>query len=119
MRFILIEVDDDATADKLVEKFKTTKTVRVAGIFQIPRTRCTCKGFTEMGHRSGQSRRLLRGSKFLWWVHDVCGRCPKGHHNLFNMMPQERRLSDLEGRELPTYVGFISMHDRGWGHKDL
>lgn len=119
MRFILIEVDDDTAADKLVEKFSTIKSARVAGIFQIPRTRCQCKGYVDIGHRAGNSRRLLRGSKFLWWVHDICGRCPKGQHNLYNMLPQERRLADQNGRDLPTYVNYISMHDRGWGYQDL
>lgn len=116
MKLILIEVDDDDTADKLIERMKSGPKWRVVGWFQVPRTRCKCTGYHEGGnHRVPNAKKWVRGQLFKWWVHDKCLRPGWGSHTLFNQMPRTDRVFRPNFPE--TFYNYMEMHDRGF-YKD-
>src|ERR1700744_237564 len=111
MRLIVIEVDDDAAAERLVAKFNATSSARGKGMFQMPRARCRCDGPFSDNSRSSLWKRSVRGQQFGWWVHDKCHKVSKGlHTETRNLIPREDQ-PQARG-DLPTYVDGISWHDK-------
>lgn len=112
MRLIVIEVDDDEAAERLVAKFNATTSARVKGMFQMPRARCRCDGPFSENSKSSMWKRSVRGTQFGWWVHDKCHKVSKGIHseskNLIGRDKQPQAIGDY-----PTYVDSVTWHDRG------
>lgn len=118
MRLIVIEMDDDEVAERLVEKINATKSARVKGMFQMPRARCRCDNLVErFGRLVPAEKRSLRGRQFGWWVHDKCNKPTKGMHseakNLIAREDQPQAVGDL-----PTYVDYVAWHDKGFYNND-
>ena len=111
---ILIEVDSDEAADKLAAKFATLSTARVAGIFQVPRTRCKCPDDMTGRHRGKLSS---RGVRFKWWVHRGCGKVSGGNLSpIGNLLPASERRATPNA---PTIlVDSINGHDLGFYSDD-
>lgn len=73
-RYLLIEFDNDYQCDLLMDKLTEKATMRVVGMFQKPRSFCSCPPMTD----SEQTGQITRGEKFGWWVHRKCKRA-HGH----------------------------------------
>lgn len=119
MRLIVIEVDNDEAAERLVAKINATKSARVKGIFQMPRARCRCDNLVEkFGRMVPANKRSVRGQLFGWWVHDQCLKVSKGVHsetkNLIARADQPQR----GGGDFTTYIDYIGWHDRGFYNDD-
>lgn len=117
MRLIVVEVDDDEAAERLIAKINSTKSARVKGMFQMPRARCRCNGPFSENSKSTLWKRSLRGQQFGWWVHDKCLRVSKGlHTETKNLIAREDQPQG--DTHMVTYVDGISWHDRGYYHND-
>ncbi len=94
-RFIVLEVDDDEIAMKLVRKFNQGTQWRVAGFFARPHSWCECP----MGGDYGSHKHFARGSKLGWWLHNIpgCKRPRKGTHQLENQLRVEQLRMPWEG----------------------
>lgn len=113
MRLILIEVDDDEAAEKLVARFNERKTARVAGMFQVPKSRCRCPNHDiRFGRQVPAEKRSLRGRMFGWWVHDKCGRPTHGQQLTKNLIKPEGVTHSVQAP--PTYVIGLTLWDRGF-----
>lgn len=109
---ILIEVDDDEAAEKLVAKFSSLRGARIAGMFQVPKARCRCDNFElRFGRRVPAEKRSLRGRLFGWWVHDKCGRPTHGSQLTKNLLKPEQVTHSVQAPE--TYVPQLTLWDRG------
>lgn len=78
-KYVVIECEDDDTADALIERIKGKTSMRIAGVYQRPNTWCRCPF-----QIAGENRPVFRGKKYGWWI---CGWCHKprpGTHNLEN-----------------------------------
>lgn len=116
MKLILLEVDDDEVADKLMQKLSAGSGWRIAGWFQVPRTRCKCTGYHDGGNQRLPNPKVwLRGQKFKWWVHDKCLRPGWGCMTLFNQMPRTDRT--FRSNSPQTFYNYMEMHDKGF-YKD-
>lgn len=93
-RYLLIEFDNDAQCDALVEKLSDKSTMRVRGMFQKPRSFCTCPPMTD----TQQAGQITRGQLFGWWVHRGC---KKAHGR--NQSPRNL-LYDGHPRDNPAYL---------------
>ncbi len=118
MKLIVIEVDDDEAADRLIAKFSAIRSARVKGIFQAPRARCQCDNTeVKFGRTVAIQKRSVRGRLFGWWVHDKCNRVSKGMHsgakNLIARADQPQGVGNL-----PTYIDYICWHDKGFYNDD-
>jgi hypothetical protein len=84
-RYVLVEVDDLATAERLraqIDKASIAgKPMRIAGLFAAPTSWCSCPK-SEGYHKN----EVVRGSKLGWWVHRVCRKARPGTHNLANLI---------------------------------
>lgn len=69
-RYILVAVDDNGRADKLIEKLTPIGGVDVIGLFAKPQRYCTCSRIKEQGYTWGQ--------RLGWWVCTLCGRPSRG-----------------------------------------
>lgn len=117
MKLILLEVDDDEIADKLMKKLSSGTSWRIAGWFQVPRTRCRCVGYHEGGnHRVPNYKRSVIGQRFKWRVHDACGRPSWGLMTLKNLMPKTDRVFGAAAP--PVYYDTVQMNDRGFFKDD-
>jgi len=115
---IVIEVDDDEAAEKLVARINQTRTARVKGMFQMPRARCRCPNLEEkFGRLVPAEKRSLRGLQFGWWVHDKCHKVSKGLHSESKNLIARDDQPQGEGA-LPTYVDYIGWHDKGFYNDD-
>lgn len=113
MRLILIEVDDDEAAEKLVTKFSSLKSARIAGMFQVPKARCKCPNFDiKFGRQVPAEKRSIRGKLFGWWVHDKCHRASYGHQLTKNLIKPEDVTHSVQAP--PTYVTQLTLWDRGY-----
>lgn len=95
-RYVLVEFDDDRTADAFKDKIdKATdagKNYRVAGIYFRPTRWCECP--VSEGYAKNQ---IALGSKYGLWNCVVCRRPRKGTHEPRNLLPlSEQRLSDAD-----------------------
>lgn len=63
-RYVLVEVDENDRADRLIEKLEAVPGLRVVGLFGKPTQFCECEGPWE------QSK---RGKKYGWYVCPACG----------------------------------------------
>ena len=103
-KFVLLEVDDDASVDKVTALFTKTKRVRVAGIFARPVKWCACPHPT--GYHKGQ---VARGGRLGLWVCVVCKRPRMGTHSPFNLLsPAEMRKGD---RDITLRVDSINIFE--------
>jgi len=113
MRLILIEVDDDEAAEKLVTKFSSLKSARIAGMFQVPKARCKCDNFEmRFGRRVPAEKRSLRGRLFGWWVHDKCHRAGYGAQLTKNLIDSKDVEHSVQAP--PTYVQQLTLWDQGY-----
>jgi len=82
-RYVLLEFQDDNTAEKFMDKIALAKgKFRVVGLFVKPRRWCVCTPAS--GYHKNQ---IVRGVKYGWWVCIVCKRPRKGGHQLTNILP--------------------------------
>lgn len=92
-RYLLVEFDNDDQADTLRAQIdsaaKKGKPYRVLGMFQKPRRFCACPPDKDRQNW----KRLVRGSKYGWWVCGTCKRARLGIHQLNNLLSHEERLS--------------------------
>jgi hypothetical protein len=118
MRLIVVEVDNDETAEKLVAKLNATGFARVKGMFQVPKARCKCANLEErFGKLVPAQKKSIRGQLFGWWVHDVCHKVAKGLHSESKNLIKREDQPQGEGL-LPTYVDYIAWHDKGFYNDD-
>ncbi len=118
MRLIVIEVDDDEAAERLVKKFEAIESARVKGIFQMPRARCRCDNLVErFGRLVPANKRSVRGQLFGWWVHDKCNKVSKGLHSEARNLIARADQPQAEG-DLPTYIDHVGWHDKGFYNDD-
>lgn len=106
-KFIVLEVDDEASVSKLQAMFAKTRSVRLAGIFARPVKWCACPH--PEGYHKGQ---LALGAKYNLWVCVVCRRPRMGTHSPHNLLPVDElrlidqpmtmRVSNLTIFEVPT-----------------
>lgn len=103
-QFILVEFDDDDKAETFRAKLKDKVGIRLAGVYQIPRSWCTCPFQIK-----GENRPVSRGKRFGWWV---CGWCKKprpGTHQVRNLVsefvmgPLNKRRYDYRADNISIY----------------
>jgi hypothetical protein len=105
MRYVLIEVDDNEVAQKLMNKFENVRGLRIAGLFGPPTTWCGCP--KSDGYHKDQ---IVRGGKLGWWVHRSCRRARKGTHQLTNLIwPADRSYGQKTG--YVCIVDSVSIHE--------
>jgi hypothetical protein len=121
-RYILVEVNDNETAGDLVAALQidgemhfyhklqatpedreyTVKSVaaKVVGLFAKPVKFCDCPN---------PGDKQVRGAKFGWWVHAVCGKPMKGH------CQHPRNLIEPDGYKPPREErwGYLGIWERG------
>lgn len=96
-RYILIEFEDNAEADrfcaKVINGTKKGGRYRLIGYFAKPRNFCQCGPLTDRQ----QASEVRRGSKYGWMVHTKCGRPRKqASHSPRNLMdPAGTRSMDV------------------------
>lgn len=78
-RYLLVEVDDNATADRLRAQIDNAgKPFRVIGMFSKATKLCDCVE---------RSKTVVKGSKFGWWLCPECRKPKPGDgQTLFNML---------------------------------
>lgn len=88
-RYLLIEVDSNATAERLraqIDAASEAKGMRVVGMFTRATQLCECDPSTYQ-RSIGNSIVTVRGAKFGW---HLCPEClkprPGSHHNLYNLL---------------------------------
>lgn len=105
-RYVLIEVDDNEAANRLMTKLSQLKGMRIAGLFGVPQQYCECP--KDEGYH--QDKMVVRGSKLGWWVHRTCRRARRGTHQLQNLIsPAEREYGKLTG--IVNVVSTVSIFD--------
>lgn len=114
---IVVEVDDDEAAERLVQKFSAIRSARVKGFFQVPKSRCSCPGPWASVSRSPDWKRSVRGKLFGWWVHDKCHKPSRGLHNLKNLMAKEDQGQGPQSAT-DTYLDYLAFHDKGYYDSD-
>ncbi len=97
MRYLLIEFDDNTSADRLRAQIDAAsaagKGMRVAGLFGVPTVWCECP---KLG--GYHNHEVVRGGKMGWWVHRACRKARVGTHQLENLIkPKERRYGKKTG----------------------
>lgn len=84
-RYILVEVDDNATANRLraqIDKAGEAKGMRVVGMFRKATQMCECPI---------RSEKSVLGSRFMWWLCPQCLKPKSGsHQTLRNMLDWDR-----------------------------
>lgn len=109
-KFIVLEVDDNEIADALLEKLNAKPLLwRVVGIFERPRGHCP-HTLREGGYDA--AKRVARGSKYGWWVHNVtgCMRPRRGSHQLQNLIGVEA-YPRVEGRMYTQMISTLHIFD--------
>lgn len=97
VRYVLVEVDDNDSADRLIDKVSWIKGMRVAGLFGVPTRHCDCP--KDGGYHGND---IIRGAKLGWWIHRKCRRARRGTHQLENLVhPSDRDYS--------SDVGFVNV----------
>jgi hypothetical protein len=85
-RYLLIEFDDDAAADRLREQIDSAtrkgKKFRVVGLFARPGRACQCVPRKDQRAKDA----VQRGGRFGWWLCTTCGKPRFGNHNLINIL---------------------------------
>src|SRR5690606_21262112 len=94
MRYVLVEFDDDATADafraKIDSATKSRKKYRVVGLFARPKRYCRCAtSRSNYVERTTKTAKALKGGKFGWWVCPECKRSRFGDQHPNNLIPRE------------------------------
>lgn len=104
-RYIVVEVDDNKRAEKLIRKLGSLIGIKVLGLYHKPSRFCECPPPEDTWDR--QNPRSVRGPKLGLWVHDQCGRPRSGGQH----MPRNL----LRGRE-----GIVDNHPTllVWESKD-
>lgn len=110
-RYLLIEVDDDRRATKLVEQFvaldQAGKGVRAIGLYGKPTQFCGCPPELPKPGTPRTPPKTLRGRKMGWYVHDKCRKPKPGYQSPTNLLfPDDKGkhyetiwLNTAEGRE--------------------
>lgn len=92
-RYVLIEVDNNDSAESLITRVSQIRGMRVAGLFGVPITYCDCA--QDDGYHGND---VVRGSKLGWWVHRKCRRARRGTHQLENLInPNQREYDRVTG----------------------
>lgn len=86
MRYVLIEVDNNNVAERLVNKFDSVKGMRIAGLFGVPTSWCGCP--RNDGYYKND---IVRGDKLGWWIHITCRKARRGTHDLKNLINPKHR----------------------------
>ncbi len=108
-QYLLLEVDlDDDRVAKLVDKLDSPESLRIVGIFQVPRTRCKCPD--DRFNRHGGKLSSL-GTKYRWWVHRECGRPTGGILRLGNIIKRNITYNPNVPR---VVVDAVMIHDEGY-----
>lgn len=94
-RYILVEVDSNATADRMraqIDNAGEGKGIRVVGMFTKATKLCECT--TAAVHPLHKSVITVRGAKFGWFLCPQC-RLPKSGHSqtLYNMLDPRKGTS--------------------------
>lgn len=90
MRYLLVEIVDDAKADALAGKLEAAKGARVIGQFQVPWKFCQC----DMETMPDSVKHMLpTGAKNGWRICSSCRRPREGWH---------QTLTPIEQKDLPA-----------------
>ena len=88
-RLVLVEFEDDATADAYRAKIDTAsrngRHYRVIGFFAKPRSWCKCYRSTE----TFKTWNIQQGAKFGWWVCPDCHKAVVHNQQLANLMSRD------------------------------
>lgn len=99
MRYLLVEIVDDAKADVLAVKLDSAQGARVIGQFKVPTKFCEC----DMVGMSDHIKHFLPlGAKNGWRICSSCRRPRKGWHQ--TLTPMQQRDLPPQGRNL--YLSF-------------
>lgn len=104
-RYLLIEFDDEASANKLRAQIdnatRAGKRFRVVGLFAKPTSYCACDPQQQITTKTHESS-LKRGHRLGWWMCQVCNRPAQNNGALKNL---------LKPRDI---IGMIRWDN--WGH---
>lgn len=110
-KYIVVEFEDDAQADKFVKKTDDHNyqgaPYRIAGIFQRPNAWCGCPF-----QINGENRPLYQGKKFGWWI---CGWCKKprpGIQHLRNLLSWHDMVNSIHNRRFEYELDHLSVGER-------
>jgi hypothetical protein len=95
-RYVLIQVDENDRADRLIEKLSGVPGLRVIGLFGKPLQFCECEGPWE---------RSSRGKRYGWYVCPECGKPRSGGPH-----QRPRNLLELDTPETMQNV-FLSIRE--------
>lgn len=113
-QMILIEADDEIIA-RLRAKIDATDSMRVVGLFQAMKSRCTCPDDLS-GRHTGKLSSL--GARFKWWVHRGCGKPIWGIHRAGNMLGYDE-IKPQKTKEPRIVIDSISLHDYGFHREEM
>ncbi len=88
--YLLIEFDDDAQAEALLEKVRGRRSFRPVGLFKKPTLFCECGPIpdSQAGHQ------ITRGERWGIYVHRACRRARKAPQAPRNLLESDARASD-------------------------
>jgi hypothetical protein len=120
-RYLVIEFEDNASAEKLMAKIDDARAqgalYRVVGLFVKPRNYCECpSGPAETGgmnHRKDSAKArggIAYGRKYGWWVCTVCKRPRKAGHQLVNQLAGTELYESTEVGDYEMLVTNLSVY---------
>ena len=113
MTQMILIMGDDETIKRLRDKLTATDSLKVVGLFQAMRTRCTCPDDLTGRH---QGKLSSLGPRFKWWVHRKCGRPTSGLHRVGNML--DGTLTEPKTGEPRIVIDSVSLHDYGFYNEE-
>lgn len=103
-RYVLVEFDDDATANEFIKRMhraSKTKAFRLKGVFKKPTVFCTCGPIASTQYTTA----LVRGPKTGWMIHVECGlprRTGQVPRNILPDMLNAKRRSQTNSERIGT-----------------
>ena len=82
-RYVLVELDDEARALKLIGRLEGIQGVKIRGLFGKPTKFCDCPNNGDLNSRS------VLGAKYNWRICPECGRAKRLFQTLRNLLDPE------------------------------
>jgi len=110
-RYVILEFDDNDTADRFISKLGTVSTFRVIGLFFKPTNYCRCGAYSD----AEVVRKVKRHKKFGVWVCRTCGLTRPGPQSPRNIWQNDKRHGPFistheEGKLIPNHP-FLEAHN--------
>lgn len=111
-KYVLVEFDDDATADEFIKRIhraSKVKAFRLKGIFKKPTAFCACGPLNS-------TALLARGPKTGWFIHVDCG-LPRGRsqapRNLLPDLLDRARRKETNSQRIATATSLMLQEPDG------